>query len=96
MTELKKFNAENLAAIQEIFSRRVYALTPATHGDQWIAGVAVANERGYRPLPASWCNIDQGPQAYDTMADYLDAVNRSIAGLDDSAANKIIASSMRE
>ncbi len=94
MTELKKVSGLHLAEIAEAMSGKIYALTPVTAGDRWTAGAAVTNERGFTPIPTSWCNIEQGPDAYDTIADYLDTINSAL-GLENSTAIEIIASSMR-
>ncbi len=94
MTTLKTFGPDNMIDLAEAFVGKVYALTPAMSDNLWIAGVAVANELGYSPMPTSWCHIEQGPDAYEVISDYLDGVNHDL-GLDDMAAIKIIASSMR-
>ncbi len=90
----RTFGPDNTVDLAEAFAGKLFALTPAMSEDLWIAGVAIANEPGYTPLPTSWCRILQGPDAYDVISDYLDSVNRSL-GVDDLAAMKIIANSMR-
>ena len=92
MTNLMKFAHQRIHLIPDKFKGKIYALTPVMFNGYWIAGVAIANERGYIPLPESWCNIPQVPGAYDIMADYLDEVN---AHLNITQPNDIIASSMR-
>ncbi len=90
---MKKLTKFNINEIKEAFGGKVFALTPATAGDRWAAGVAVANEAGYCPLPATWCNIEQGPGAYKEISDYLDTVNSEL-GTEELVAAKIVASTM--
>ena len=94
MTDLKTFGPDHMIDLTEAFAGKVFALTPAMSDDLWIAGVAVANERGYTALPPSWCHIQQGPNAYDVISDYLGSVNQDL-GIEDKAAMQTIASSMR-
>ena len=92
---MKTLSHKNLLDLTTAFQGKVYALTPVTFDDRWAVGVAVANERGYTPLPISWCNIEMGPTAYDEIARYLDTVNHDTLKLNDRAAMKIVCSSMQ-
>ena len=93
MTDLKRLSAENLADIAEAFKGKAYALHPVMAGTLWGAGIAVANVSGYSPVSVNLCRIEQGPDAYEVISNYLDIVNRDL-GLDDLGAAKIIASTM--
>lgn len=78
--------------LDAIVRGKVWAFVPVMGqpgGPAAALGVAVANEAGYMPIAATWCNAD----TYDEMADYADELNRA-EGLDDEVAMRIVASSM--
>lgn len=91
---MKKFSPENLVDIVAMYKTKVAALVPVAHGNLWAVGVAVANERGFNPLPASWCHAEMSADAFDEIADYLETVNSELFNLDDDTAARIVASTM--
>jgi hypothetical protein len=59
-------------------------------GIQGALGVAVANERGYFPVPLGWARY----ATYDAAADHADRLNTQVLGLTTADAFRIIASTM--
>ena len=94
-TKLNEGRRERLK--QDYFSR-VAAFTPVMSrlgGDHiWHLGMAVANERGYIPVPESWAYIKQGLKAYDIISDYCDTLNEVLFNLDPDVAIRIVCSTM--
>lgn len=93
---LKKLTAEGRfeCGIDEVLAGKVWAFTATLSkdcGDGCFVGLgaAVANERGYVPIPSHWVRSD----SYDEMSDHADELNLAM-GLDYDAATKIIISSM--
>lgn len=62
----------------------------ALPGIQGAIGVAVANERGYFPVPLGWARY----ATYDSAADHADYLNEKVLGLTVDDAFAIIASTM--
>lgn len=85
--------------IREAWAGKVYAFVPvnasnASGESLWALGVAVANERGYSPLPVGWCCVEMGPGAHEAISDTCDKLNADELGLSDDAAFRIVGSSM--
>lgn len=53
-------------------------------------GMAVANERGYMPVPLGWASY----ASFDAASDHAEHLNLTVLNLDNDEAFKIIASSM--
>jgi hypothetical protein len=67
------------------------AVHDAEHGGVQL-GLAVANERGYYPVPAYWVHGDD--HEYAAMQEHARALNREHFKLDDRAAALVVASTM--
>lgn len=89
---IKKLSAEGRfeAGVDEIMAGKVFAFV-AVVGENypWRLGCAVANERGYNPVPEFWANGDD----MDEFHAHADELNEAM-GLDKNAALNIIASTM--
>jgi len=92
---MKKLDTVHIETVKRGYDDKLFALAPAMDGGYWIAGVVVAGEKGYHPLPKCWCNIEQGPNAYTEFSDHLDALNLEHFGHTTDTAAKIILSSLR-
>jgi hypothetical protein len=93
---LKPFTAEGRfeCGFHDIVKGKLCALVPvvARQTGKIGLGVAVANERGYNPIPVFWCHSD----TYDEMAEHAEQLNRELFQLDHVAAMRIIVSTMRK
>lgn len=69
------------------YGRRPYAYTVGIHGDQYILGIAVANERGYHPVRTTGYITRKKAQAV------ADGMNAHL-GLSNDEATAIIVSTM--
>lgn len=76
--------------IGEMMAGKAYAYTAVMAGDTYGLGIAVANERGYLPIPLHWANAE----TYDAAADMAEVLNRDLLGLSNDAMARIICSSM--
>lgn len=59
-------------------------------GVQGALGVAIANERGYSPIPLGWARY----ATWDGAQEHADALNRDVLKLTDLQAVEIVASTM--
>lgn len=53
-------------------------------------GMAIANERGYMPVPLGWASYAN----FEAASDHAEHLNKAVLKLDNDEAFKIIASSM--
>lgn len=90
---LKKLTFEGRfeCGFDKIGHGKVRALTPTIQPGGIGLGIAVANERGYYPVPLHWCRAD----TYDEMDAHADELNKELFNLLPRAAAVIVASSMR-
>jgi hypothetical protein len=78
--------------IEQLFAGKLWAYVPVSDGTyaQWGLGIAVANERGYNPIPPYWCHGDN----YNQLGDHADLLNER-RGMSRDEVARIIASTMR-
>jgi hypothetical protein len=80
--------------LDEIVKGKAFAFVAVSniepHMPHYRLGVAIANERGYYPVPAHWAHSD----SYDQMSAHADELNKA-EGLEPKAAAMIVCSSMR-
>lgn len=99
MQKLSRMRQAELG-LEEMFAGRVWAFVPVMAVSQGISrgpgntinarlGVAIANERGYMPIPLTFCNSE----TWDEMADHADELNEA-RGLTIDEAARITCSSM--
>lgn len=91
---LKKLSMEGRfeAGLDNLVKGKVWAFTAVVGKDfPFALGIAVANERGYYPVPEFWCNGDD----YNEMTEYADELNEK-EGWTEKAATRIIASTMQK
>lgn len=74
--------------LDDIVKGKVWAFTPGNHEGAVQLGVAIANERGFHPIPLTWCHAE----TYDEMWRHCDKLNEA-EGLTKNVAMRIIASS---
>jgi hypothetical protein len=91
---LSEVRAESYKRVLADKKRGPIAFVPVTAtekltGINWMLGIAVANERGYTPIPAGLACFE----TYEAASDNADAMNRHL-GLSDDDAFEIVASSM--
>jgi len=89
---LKPFTGEGRfeCGLDEIVVGKVWAFVAIVESPMRL-GVAIANERGYVPIPTTWCRADE----YDEMVRHADELNEA-EGVDRRTAATIVASSMRQ
>ncbi len=88
---LKPFTGEGRfeCGLDDVVAGKVWAFV-AIVGSPMRLGVAIANERGYVPIPTTWCHGDD----YDEMNRHVEELNKA-EGIDRDTAGRIVASSMR-
>lgn len=77
--------------ITEMMAGKAYAYVAVMSGDTYGLGLAVANERGYHPIPLHWAQAD----TFNSAHDLADEMNEKI-GLNLEAAARIVCSTMRK
>jgi hypothetical protein len=91
---LKPFTKEGRfeSGLDDIVKGKVWAYLPVC-GDLggWGLGIAIANERGYHPVPWAWCHAD----TRDEMQEHVNALNNDL-GIGPKVALDIAVSSMRK
>lgn len=90
--EIKRLSAEGRleAGVDEIMAGKLFAFVAVVGKNYpWRLGLAVANERGYNPVPEFWAHGDD----MDAFHAHADELNEAM-GLGKDAALRIIASSM--
>lgn len=91
---LKKLSKEGRfeCGLDDIVAGKVWAFTPGNHHEcgKVGLGVAIANERGFHPVPLTWCNAD----SWAEIAAHADELNRA-EGFDEGAAERVVISTMR-
>jgi hypothetical protein len=89
---IKKLSFEGRfeCGLDDVVKDRVWAFT-AVLGANYPArlGIAIANERGYYPVPEFWCHGDDLHEMYD----HADELNRA-EGLSHDEAARIVCSSI--
>jgi hypothetical protein len=95
MTETLNLSDSRAEAYKRAYADRgeiaFVAVTPSEkmEGIRGALALAIANERGYTPIPLGWARY----ASHDAAADHADHLNRAI-GLSDNAATMIIISTM--
>ena len=92
---LKPFTTEGRfeCGLDEIVAGKVWAFVPVigpVGGPGTALGVAVANERGYHPVPVYWCHAD----TWAEMETHVDELNAA-EGLSEDEYMRIVATTMR-
>jgi hypothetical protein len=89
---LKPFTNEGRfeCGLDNIVKGKVWAFVAVVgHATPARLGVAIANERGYNPIPETWCHADD----YEEMERHADELNEA-EGISVKVATDIVASSM--
>lgn len=85
MRELTR-EAQAELGIEDKFRGKVWAFVPVTSGyadgPTWALGIAVANERGYCPVPPYWCHAEEFAEMVDHARDLNEARGLSVATSD--------------
>lgn len=88
---MKKIDQFNLGEVKRMFLGHVWCFVAVTSKNVGCAlGVAVANERGYCPLPVHWSHSDN----WFDMEEYVDELNRDLGWTEDQSMD-IVASTIR-
>jgi hypothetical protein len=83
-------NDWDFGEVQEAFKGKLFAFVAVVTKFGIGLGVAVANEKGYSPVPFTWAHSD----TYEEMAKHAEDLNKRL-GLDIRTETKIVCSSMR-
>lgn len=88
----KKLTALSIAelGIGELMAGKTYAYVGVMSGDTFGLGLAIANEPGYNPIPLHFAQAD----TFDAAHDMADELNRDVLELNDTAAMRIVCSSI--
>jgi hypothetical protein len=75
----------------EVVKGKIAAVVAVRSKDGIGLGIAIANERGYCPIPLTWAHGDN----FQEMMDHADEINREVLGISRDQAFEIIATTMR-